>query len=166
MKKKKAIRKLEKLRKAMLDVQDSVAVYDFPCLRDGTDAARLADTVVCSTAGTAPARLAPLERTLLCAIISYLLYHIAPEDRHFGSVVSLLLASAQYGTHEKSTLDALFDDAALSDPDGFALRQYRIFMLAPAADRAACTASAAISPSGTIRCLSPLPITRTNCSSK
>ena len=72
------------------------------------------------------------ERLLYCALVGFIHYEAIEEDKNFTMLLELLVASQVKEEDEDymSTMDYLFEDLKMRDPDHFAVRQYEKFKLA------------------------------------
>ena len=72
------------------------------------------------------------ERLLLSALIGYIWYEAAEEERNFATLLELVNASEVSEEDEtfRNGVDLLFEDLEAENPDHFAVRQYRRYKLA------------------------------------
>ena len=71
------------------------------------------------------------ETALLTALIAYLFHYAEPQYQNFSNVMNLLRAADinENDDTAKSPLDLIFEDAEEKDPDGFAIKEFKIFKM-------------------------------------
>ena len=119
-------------RLSVKDITESNRYNPFRYIKSDSDIENLVETLIQTTN---PADYIPdpfwekLEMALLISLAAYL-YHYAPEEkRNFASMMELLRYGEKIDNEDFTKLDLLFKEAEEKDPEGFAIKEYKIFKM-------------------------------------
>ena len=107
----------------------------FVYIRSEKDILKLVNTLITNTKGDGKAgdELWTKAKTLLyTALIGYIHYEAPEEEKNFNTLLEMINSMEVREDDEsfKNAVDFMFDKLEESDPDHFALRQYKKFKLA------------------------------------
>ena len=119
-------------RLSVKDIAESNRYNPFRYIRSDSDIKNLVETLIQTTNPpdyiSDPFWKMP-EMALLNSLAAYL-YHYAPEEkRNFVSMMELLRYGEKIDNEEFTKLDLLFKEAEEMDPEGFAIKEYKIFKM-------------------------------------
>ena len=119
-----------------INFQKSMKYNPFAYIRSEKDILKLVNVLIANTKGEGERSgedfWVKAERLLYCALIGYIWYEAAPEERNFLTLLDLINASEAREEDEsfQSPVDLLFAKLERAHSDHFAVKQYRKFKLA------------------------------------
>ena len=118
-----------------INFKKSMHYNPFVYIRSEKDILKLVNTLIANTKGegekSAEDFWVKAERLLYCALVGYIWYDAPAEEMNFISLMELITASeAREDDPEfQSPVDQMFERLEEKDPEHFAVRQYRKFLL-------------------------------------
>ena len=119
-----------------INFKKSMKYNPFAYIRSEKDILKLVNVIIANTKGDGEKSSEDFwvkaERLLYCALIGYIWYEAAPEEKNFLTLLELINASEAREDDEEfqSPVDILFAKLEKEHPDHFAVKQYRKFKLA------------------------------------
>ena len=119
-----------------INFKKSMKYNPFAYIRSEKDILKLVNVIIANTKGDGEKSSEDFwvkaERLLYCALIGYIWYEAAPEEKNFLTLLELINASEAREDDEKfqSPVDLLFAKLEKEHPNHFAVKQYRKFKLA------------------------------------
>ena len=119
-----------------INFKKSMKYNPFAYIRSEKDILKLVNVIIANTKGdgenSSEDFWVKAERLLYCALIGYIWYEAAPEEKNFLTLLELINASEAREDDEEfqSPVDILFAKLEKEHPDHFAVKQYRKFKLA------------------------------------
>ena len=119
-----------------INFKKSMKYNPFAYIRSEKDILKLVNVIIANTKGDGEKSSEDFwvkaERLLYCALIGYIWYEAAPEEKNFLTLLELINASEAREDDEEfqSPVDLLFAKLEKEHPDHFAVKQYRKFKLA------------------------------------
>ena len=145
-----------------INFKKSMRYNPFAYLRSEKDILKLVNTIIANTKGDGEKSgedfWVKSERLFYCALISYIHYEAPEEEKNFTTLLEMINASeAREDDPEfQSPVDLMFERLEEKDPEHFAVRQYKKFLLSAGKTRSSilisCGARLAPFDSAATRC--------------
>ena len=118
-----------------INFKKSMHYNPFAYIHDEKDILKLVTTLIANTKGEekgGDAFWEKAEKLLYSALIGYIHYEGADEEKNFSTLLEMINAMEVHEDDEefKNPVDLMFDELAERDPDHFAVRQYTKYKLA------------------------------------
>ncbi|MDD3185048.1 MAG: type IV secretory system conjugative DNA transfer family protein [Anaerostipes sp.] len=119
-----------------INFQKSMHYNPFHYIRSEKDILKLVNAIITNTKGEGEKATEDFwvksERLLYSALIGFIWYEAPPEEQNFSTMLEFINASETREEDEEfqNAVDLLFEELEASDPEHFAVRQYRKFKLA------------------------------------
>ena len=131
-----------------INFKKSMRYNPFAYLRSEKDILKLVNTIIANTKGDGEKSgedfWVKSERLFYCALIGYIHYEAPEEEKNFTTLLEMINASeAREDDPEfQSPVDLMFERLEERDPDHFAVRQYKKFLLSAGKTRSSILISA------------------------
>ena len=118
-----------------INFKKSMKYNPFAYLRDEKDILKLVNTLIANTKGSGEKSgedfWVKAERLLYCALIGYIHYEAPDEERNFTTLLDMINASEarEDDSEFQSPVDLMFERLEEKDPEHFAVKQYKKFLL-------------------------------------
>ena len=118
-----------------INFKKSMKYNPFAYLRDEKDILKLVNTLIANTKGSGEKSgedfWVKAERLLYCALIGYIHYEAPDAERNFTTLLEMINASEarEDDSEFQSPVDLMFERLEEKDPEHFAVRQYKKFLL-------------------------------------
>ena len=118
-----------------INFKKSMKYNPFVYLRDEKDILKLVNTLIANTKGSGEKSgedfWVKAERLLYCALIGYIHYEAPDEERNFTTLLDMINASEarEDDSEFQSPVDLMFERLEEKDPEHFAVKQYKKFLL-------------------------------------
>ncbi len=118
-----------------INFKKSMKYNPFAYLRDEKDILKLVNTLIANTKGGGEKSgedfWVKAERLLYCALIGYIHYEAPDEERNFTTLLEMINASEarEDDSEFQSPVDLMFERLEEKDPEHFAVKQYKKFLL-------------------------------------
>ena len=118
-----------------INFKKSMKYNPFAYLRDEKDILKLVNTLIANTKGSGEKSgedfWVKAERLLYCALIGYIHYEAPDAERNFTTLLEMINASEarEDDSEFQSPVDLMFERLEEKDPDHFAVKQYKKFLL-------------------------------------
>ena len=118
-----------------INFKKSMKYNPFAYLRDEKDILKLVNTLIANTKGSGekPGEdfWVKAERLLYCALIGYIHYEAPDAERNFTTLLEMINASEarEDDSEFQSPVDLMFERLEEKDPEHFAVKQYKKFLL-------------------------------------
>ena len=118
-----------------INFKKSMKYNPFAYLRDEKDILKLANTLIANTKGSGEKSgedfWVKAERLLYCALIGYIHYEAPDAERNFTTLLEMINASEarEDDSEFQSPVDLMFERLEEKDPEHFAVKQYKKFLL-------------------------------------
>ena len=130
-----------------INFKKSMRYNPFAYLRSEKDILKLVNTIIMNTKGDGEKAgedfWVKAERLFYSALIGYIWYEAPEEEKNFITMLDLINASEAKEDDDEfqSPVDILFEQLAEKDPEHFAVRQYKKFLLSAGKTRASILVS-------------------------
>ncbi|MFZ5974026.1 MAG: VirD4-like conjugal transfer protein, CD1115 family [Bacillota bacterium] len=121
----------------LINMHHSYCYNPFVYIQDDKDVLKLVTNIIRNTTPKGASTQEPFwehaETALLQALMLYLLYEAPPDEQNFPMIMEMIGAAQVKEDDEdyQSPLDELFERLSMRQPEHLAVKQYRIFKLAP-----------------------------------
>ena len=118
-----------------INFKKSMKYNPFAYLRDEKDILKLVNTLIANTKGSGEKSgedfWVKAERLLYCALIGYIHYEAPDAERNFTTLLEMINASEarEDDSEFQSPVDLMFERLEEKDPEHFAVKQYKKFLL-------------------------------------
>lgn len=118
-----------------INFKKSMKYNPFAYLRDEKDILKLVNTLIANTKGSGEKSgedfWVKAERLLYCALIGYIHYEAPDAERNFTTLLEMINASEAHedDSEFQSPVDLMFERLEEKDPEHFAVKQYKKFLL-------------------------------------
>ena len=118
-----------------INFKKSMKYNPFAYLRDEKDILKLVNTLIANTKGSGEKSgedfWVKAERLLYCALIGYIHYEAPDAERNFTTLLEMINASEarEDDSEFQSPVDLMFERLEKKDPEHFAVKQYKKFLL-------------------------------------
>ena len=118
-----------------INFKKSMKYNPFAYLRDEKDILKLLNTLIANTKGSGEKSgedfWVKAERLLYCALIGYIHYEAPDAERNFTTLLEMINASEarEDDSEFQSPVDLMFERLEEKDPEHFAVKQYKKFLL-------------------------------------
>ena len=118
-----------------INFKKSMKYNPFAYLRDEKDILKLVNTLIANTTGSGEKSgedfWVKAERLLYCALIGYIHYEAPDAERNFTTLLEMINASEarEDDSEFQSPVDLMFERLEEKDPEHFAVKQYKKFLL-------------------------------------
>jgi type IV secretion system protein VirD4 len=118
-----------------INFKKSMKYNPFAYLRDEKDILKLVNTLIANTKGSGEKSgedfWVKAERLLYCALIGYIHYEAPDAERNFTTLLDMINASEarEDDSEFQSPVDLMFERLEEKDPEHFAVKQYKKFLL-------------------------------------
>jgi type IV secretion system protein VirD4 len=118
-----------------INFKKSMKYNPFVYLRDEKDILKLVNTLIANTKGSGEKSgedfWVKAERLLYCALIGYIHYEAPDAERNFTTLLDMINASEarEDDSEFQSPVDLMFERLEEKDPEHFAVKQYKKFLL-------------------------------------
>ena len=118
-----------------INFKKSMKYNPFAYLRDEKDILKLVNTLIANTKGSGEKSgedfWVKAERLLYCALIGYIHYEAPDAERHSTTLLEMINASEarEDDSEFQSPVDLMFERLEEKDPEHFAVKQYKKFLL-------------------------------------
>ena len=118
-----------------INFKKSMKYNPFAYLRDEKDILKLVNTLIANTKGSGEKSgedfWVKAERLLYCALIGYIHYEAPDAERNFTTLLEMINASEarEDDSEFQSPVDLIFERLEEKDPEHFAVKQYKKFLL-------------------------------------
>ena len=118
-----------------INFKKSMKYNPFAYLRDEKDILKLVNTLIANTKGSGEKSgedfWVKAERLLYCALIGYIHYEAPNAERNFTTLLEMINASEarEDDSEFQSPVDLMFERLEEKDPEHFAVKQYKKFLL-------------------------------------
>ena len=118
-----------------INFKKSMKYNPFAYLRDEKDILKLVNTLIANTKGSGEKSgedfWVKAERLLYCALIGYIHYEAPDAERNFTTLIEMINASEarEDDSEFQSPVDLMFERLEEKDPEHFAVKQYKKFLL-------------------------------------
>lgn len=118
-----------------INFKKSMKYNPFAYLRDEKDILKLVNTLIANTKGNGEKSgedfWVKAERLLYCALIGYIHYEAPDAERNFTTLLEMINASEarEDDSEFQSPVDLMFERLEEKDPEHFAVKQYKKFLL-------------------------------------
>ena len=118
-----------------INFKKSMKYNPFAYLRDEKDILKLVNTLIANTKGSGEKSgedfWVKAERLLYCALIAYIHYEAPDAERNFTTLLEMINASEarEDDSEFQSPVDLMFERLEEKDPEHFAVKQYKKFLL-------------------------------------
>lgn len=118
-----------------INFKKSMKYNPFAYLRDEKDILKLVNTLIANTKGSGEKSgedfWVKAERLLYCALIGYIHYEAPDAERNFTTLLEMINASEarEDDSEFQSPVDLMFERLEGKDPEHFAVKQYKKFLL-------------------------------------
>ena len=118
-----------------INFKKSMKYNPFAYLRDEKDILKLVNTLIANTKGSGEKAgedfWVKAERLLYCALIGYIHYEAPDAERNFTTLLEMINASEarEDDSEFQSPVDLMFERLEEKDPEHFAVKQYKKFLL-------------------------------------
>ena len=118
-----------------INFKKSMKYNPFAYLRDEKDILKLVNTLIANTKGSGEKSgedfWVKAERLLYCALIGYIHYEAPDAERNFTTLLEMINASEarEDDSEFQSPVDLMFERLEDKDPEHFAVKQYKKFLL-------------------------------------
>ena len=118
-----------------INFKKSMKYNPFAYLRDEKDILKLVNTLIANTKGSGEKSgedfWVKAERLLYCALIGYIHYEAPAAERNFATLLEMINASEarEDDSEFQSPVDLMFERLEEKDPEHFAVKQYKKFLL-------------------------------------
>ena len=118
-----------------INFKKSMKYNPFTYLRDEKDILKLVNTLIANTKGSGEKSgedfWVKAERLLYCALIGYIHYEAPDAERNFTTLLEMINASEarEDDSEFQSPVDLMFERLEEKDPEHFAVKQYKKFLL-------------------------------------
>lgn len=132
-----------------INFKKSMKYNPFAYLRDEKDILKLVNTLIANTKGSGEKSgedfWVKAERLLYCALIGYIHYEAPDAERNFTTLLEMINASEarEDDSEFQSPVDLMFERLEEKDPEHFAVKQYKKFLLSAGKTRSSILIPAA-----------------------